>query len=219
MDKRKKSATVGARTAKQRVHAGTAKRPTQASPSGAKPVPSKGATGPTVSVEVNSNLPVQSIKKLENGRDLQPSANATVLVETSLAETLSLSMHNAIINQQNSQMTTAASVTNACARLLQVPFPTLTEELTEVEPEPEEIDVVNSEDDDADYEVVRVSKKKKIMNIFNLMRSGKKSEKEVDAIEVVEVEDENSKDMQGESVDVSNSVSDDTTHSEETPNE
>jgi hypothetical protein len=48
---------------------------------------------------------------------------ATGLVETTFAETLGLSMHNAIVNQQSSQMTTSASVTNACARLLQVQSP------------------------------------------------------------------------------------------------
>ncbi|WP_367990652.1 RebB family R body protein [Vibrio sp. NTOU-M3] len=47
------------------------------------------------------------------------SPQATGLLETTLADTLGLSMHNAITNQQQSQMTTAASVTNACARLLQ----------------------------------------------------------------------------------------------------
>lgn len=49
------------------------------------------------------------------------SNQATGLLETTFAETLGLSMHNAVSNQQSSQMTTSASVTNACARLLQVP--------------------------------------------------------------------------------------------------
>lgn len=51
------------------------------------------------------------------------SMQPTGLVETTFAETLGLSMHNAITNQQSSQMTTSASVTNACARLLQTPIP------------------------------------------------------------------------------------------------
>ncbi|AWB67499.1 hypothetical protein C2869_14090 [Saccharobesus litoralis] len=51
------------------------------------------------------------------------SPQSTGLVETTFAETLGLSMHNAIVNQQSSQMTTAASVTNACARLLQAQVP------------------------------------------------------------------------------------------------
>lgn len=51
------------------------------------------------------------------------SAQATGLVETTFAETLGLSMHNAVTNQQSSQMTTSASITNACARLLQAPVP------------------------------------------------------------------------------------------------
>lgn len=49
------------------------------------------------------------------------SNQATGLLETTFAETLGLSMHNAVSNQQSSQMTTSASVTNACARLLQAP--------------------------------------------------------------------------------------------------
>ena len=72
----------------------------------------------------------------------------TGLVETTFAETLGLSMHNAISNQQNSQMTTAASITNACARLLQAPIPPPPKPIEppaepeeskepEVEPEPE----------------------------------------------------------------------------------
>lgn len=51
------------------------------------------------------------------------SAQPTTMVETTFAETLGLSMHNAVTSQQSSQMTTAASITNACARLLQSPIP------------------------------------------------------------------------------------------------
>jgi hypothetical protein len=51
------------------------------------------------------------------------SGQPTGLVETTFAETLGLSMHNAVTTQQSSQMTTAASITNACARLLQAPVP------------------------------------------------------------------------------------------------
>lgn len=47
------------------------------------------------------------------------STQPTGLVETTFAETLGLSMHNAVASQQSSQMTTSASITNACARLLQ----------------------------------------------------------------------------------------------------
>lgn len=49
------------------------------------------------------------------------SAQATGLAETTFAETIGLAMHNAVLSQQNSQMMTQASVTNACARLLKVP--------------------------------------------------------------------------------------------------
>ena len=51
------------------------------------------------------------------------SSQPTGLVETTFAETLGLSMHNAVTSQQSSQMTTAASITNACARLLQTGIP------------------------------------------------------------------------------------------------
>ncbi len=57
---------------------------------------------------------------IEHFNTLQAFSNqSTSLLETTLADTLGLSMHNAVSNQQQSQMTTAASVTNACARLLQ----------------------------------------------------------------------------------------------------
>lgn len=219
MDRRKVSATGGARTPKQRVHTGPARGQKQPMQPGAKPRPSKDINGPKVAVDIHPNLPVQRIQKLENGRDLQPSANATVLVETSLAETLSLSMHNAIINQQNSQMTTAASVTNACARLLQVPFPTMSEELTEVASESDEVDIVDSEEEDADYEVVRVSKKKKIMNIFNLMRPGKRSKKEADLIEVIDVTEDNANSEHKEGAEESTTSTENKPNSGEKPHE
>ncbi|NOI27093.1 RebB family R body protein [Vibrio coralliilyticus] len=60
------------------------------------------------------------------------SSQPTSLLETTLADTLGLSMHNAVSTQQQSQMTTAASVTNACARLLQ----TQTRPTVEVKVEP-----------------------------------------------------------------------------------
>lgn len=46
---------------------------------------------------------------------------ATGIVDTIFAETLGLGMHNAVSSQLNSQMTTSASVTSACARLLKTP--------------------------------------------------------------------------------------------------
>lgn len=49
------------------------------------------------------------------------SVQPTGMVETTFAETLGLSMHNAILSQQNSQMIAQASITNACARLLSTP--------------------------------------------------------------------------------------------------
>ncbi|GLQ73432.1 RebB family R body protein [Vibrio penaeicida] len=61
-----------------------------------------------------------SSKTIDEFNTLQAfSVQPTSLLETTLADTLGLSMHNAVTSQQQSQMTTAASVTNACARLLQ----------------------------------------------------------------------------------------------------
>ncbi|KZN39645.1 RebB family R body protein [Pseudoalteromonas luteoviolacea] len=58
----------------------------------------------------------------EQDKDSVPfSQQATSMTETTLAETLGLSMHNAVTSQQHAQMTTAASITNACARLLKTP--------------------------------------------------------------------------------------------------
>lgn len=61
-----------------------------------------------------------SNKDIKHFNTLQSFSNqSTSLLEVTLSDTLGLSMHNAVSNQQQSQMTTAASVTNACARLLQ----------------------------------------------------------------------------------------------------
>ena len=60
----------------------------------------------------------------QNSDPQNPFSNQpTGLVETTLAETLGLSMHNAVSNQQSAQITASASITNACARLLQAPVP------------------------------------------------------------------------------------------------
>ncbi len=51
------------------------------------------------------------------------SEQPTTIAETAMAETIGLTMHNLVANQQQSQVTTAASITNACARLLAIPQP------------------------------------------------------------------------------------------------
>ena len=97
----------------------------------------------------------------------------TGLVETTFAETLGLSMHNAIFNQQSSQMTTSASITNACARLLQTPVPLA---LKPQEPEEEEIEEIEEEID--------IQKPKKRFNIFKFLKSNKNNnDKNGDLIE------------------------------------
>lgn len=74
--------------------------------------------------DINGDTPEAEKQQLSTVSNNPFSNQATGLVETTFAETLGLSMHNAISNQQSSQMTTSASVTNACARLLQTPTST-----------------------------------------------------------------------------------------------
>lgn len=71
--------------------------------------------------DINGGTPAEDNQQLPTATNNPFSNQPTGLVETTFAETLGLSMHNAITNQQSSQMTTSASVTNACARLLQTP--------------------------------------------------------------------------------------------------
>ena len=46
------------------------------------------------------------------------SEQGTTFTETTFAETMGLAMHNAITNQQQSQVTTAATVASTCAKIL-----------------------------------------------------------------------------------------------------
>ncbi|WP_318409214.1 RebB family R body protein [Photobacterium leiognathi] len=46
------------------------------------------------------------------------SAQGTTFTETTFAGTMGLAMHNAITNQQQSQVTTAATVASMCAKIL-----------------------------------------------------------------------------------------------------
>ena len=71
--------------------------------------------------DINSNGPSKEDTLAAHNNPF--SSQPTGLVETTFAETIGLSMHNAVTNQQSSQMTTSASITNACARLLQTPAP------------------------------------------------------------------------------------------------
>jgi hypothetical protein len=74
----------------------------------------------TTSSETSENQPLQ-------GTVSGPmTEQATGIVDTIFAETLGLGMHNAVSSQLNSQMTTSASVTSACARLLKTPYPAAT---------------------------------------------------------------------------------------------
>jgi len=100
------------------------------------------------------------------------SAQPTGLVETTLAETLGLSMHNAITNQQSSQMTTSASITNACARLLQSAPPVAAKK---AEPEPQ------AQAAASDEEVIPEKKQRRRLNVFNFLKGKNNEEKPAEA--------------------------------------
>lgn len=104
----------------------------------------------------------------------QLSGQPTGLVETTFAETIGLSMHNAVTSQQSSQMTTAASVTNACARLLQTGIPVRKapakkeKKPKEQAAEPEQAAPPSDKNQD--------EKPKKKFNIMNFLKPKSKSE-------------------------------------------
>lgn len=112
--------------------------------------------------DTSSNKPESESQQAVSSFSAQP----TGFVETTFAETLGLSMHNAITNQQSSQMTTSASITNACARLLQVPNPVSVppaEKKPEIELPPQE-------------ESTPEKKPKKRLNVFNFLKKKKTDE-------------------------------------------
>jgi Killing trait len=97
------------------------------------------------------------------------SHHPTGFVEASFTEALALSMYNSIFNQQSSQMTTLASVTNACGRLLRAPIP--------VEPKEAEEEPVKEEEVEASVEK---KKPKKRFNVFRFMKNSKKEESDTE---------------------------------------
>lgn len=98
----------------------------------------------------------------------------TSLVETTFAETLGLSMHNAVTSQQSSQMTTAASITNACARLLQASKLPPAKEKDEETKDAQADEAAAQTPMTADKKDAPPAKRK--FNIMNFMKSKKKSE-------------------------------------------
>lgn len=104
----------------------------------------------------------------------QMSGQPTGLVETTFAETIGLSMHNAITSQQSSQMTTAASVTNACARLLQTGVP-VRKAPAKKEKKPQE-PAAEPEQAAPKGENKPEDKPKKKFNIMNFLKPKSKSE-------------------------------------------
>jgi hypothetical protein len=109
------------------------------------------------------------------------SMQPTSLLDTTLADTLGLSMHNAVTSQQQSQMTTAASVTNACARLLQT-RPRSNSETPSEEDEPAIIvsagDRLGQNGEDEPVEMS--SKPRKVFNMFGFLnkKSGEDNEQQ-----------------------------------------
>lgn len=126
-----------------------------------------------------------------NGNDIQqePSITAAVsnkfseqstgLVETTLAETLGLSMHNAITNQKSSQMTTAASITNACARLLQANIVGKTQPK---KPAAEPPVTIETSEPEPTEDAEPISKKKKF-NLKNFLKPKSEATTEQDTVD------------------------------------
>jgi len=52
-------------------------------------------------------------------------AQSAAMLDVVMAETIGMSMYNAISRQQSSSMVGSAAVTSACAKMLQTPFPIL----------------------------------------------------------------------------------------------
>ncbi|WP_216825044.1 RebB family R body protein [Agarilytica rhodophyticola] len=103
------------------------------------------------------------------------SSQATGLVETTFAETLGLAMHNAVTNQQNSQMTASASITNACARLLQSPTPKKPKPKSKALNDNESSKEIDSEDGKDDKNALS-KKPKSWLNVKNFMKRKPKDE-------------------------------------------
>lgn len=122
--------------------------------------------------EFEQELPAAAIKEFNTLQSF--SMQPTSLLETTLTDTLGLSMHNAVTNQQQSHMTTAASITNACARLLQtktaVPLPSSASKLND--------DSLNNPQDDEAEKVLEptkeVKKKKSRLSLFGFLFRRKK---------------------------------------------
>lgn len=130
--------------------------------------------------EFEQELPQQALDQFNTLQDF--SAQPTSLLETTLADTLGLSMHNAVTSQQQSQMTTAASVTNACARLLQTQTRTTPHTPSEASVEPA---VFVSPDDrlgkggSADDEPEKLEKgKKQSFSLFRFLKRNKGADNE-----------------------------------------
>jgi hypothetical protein len=68
---------------------------------------------------VNSQI-TDSITQVNTSAIGQCSAQSMAMLNTVMAETLGMSMHNAVNAQHNSQMTGAASTTSTCARMLNI---------------------------------------------------------------------------------------------------
>ncbi len=66
------------------------------------------------------NKTVESIEELQRLLFQNSSSQSLGVLNSVMAETLGMAMHNAVDAQRNSQLTNAAATTSACARILQV---------------------------------------------------------------------------------------------------
>lgn len=113
--------------------------------------------------EFEQPLSAETIEKFNTLQGF--SYQATGFLDTTLADTLSLSMHNAVSSQQQSQIATAASITNACARLLQSQAQSLDEPS-----EQQKTSAAIESEDDVDRESVLEEKEPKPKKKFSLLR-------------------------------------------------
>jgi len=70
-------------------------------------------------METQANRDEQSHSTHINGAKPTSGEYSEAMVDTIFADTLSRGMQNAITSQQNAQMASSTSITNACARILQ----------------------------------------------------------------------------------------------------
>ncbi|KZN13039.1 MULTISPECIES: RebB family R body protein [Marinomonas] len=125
--------------------------------------------------EFEQEVPAKAVQEFNTLQTF--SVQPTGLLETTLTDTLGLSMHNAVTNQQQSQMTTAASITNACARLLKTQSVVAKPKAAEKAPAAENNTKQASHEARASIPPEEPKPKKKALNVKGFLK-GKKGEKD-----------------------------------------